>query len=268
MMYFGMFEKIKDLDMPNVKYYDLYESELANIYDLLGKDTNYDFEIYNKHAMLMGGEVLELACGSGRVTIELASKGHKVTGIDLSEDMMNLMKPKLSNIRPRQRKNIEVFKADMTEFELNKKFDLAILPATTICLLYDEDAVLKMMNKVHSHLREGGRFIFDYRVIENLNEGVHELSPSIVTDKDEELNKMVLIQEKIDTINLMSYVNFYGEYVSNEETKRYLGTTTKKIVTDEFVDKVIDKSKFELIETEDLALNKNERITFKILEKR
>ena len=70
----------------------------AQRYDLvMGAYASGDqLNFYHRQVARYGEPVLELACGSGRLTIPLAKEGVNITGVDISEDMLALAKSKAS----------------------------------------------------------------------------------------------------------------------------------------------------------------------------
>ncbi len=71
-------------------------------YDALNTfDTDVVF--YSKMADKYGSPILELACGTGRITIPIAEKGHEIVGIDISEAMITVAKDKSSKAKYRFR---------------------------------------------------------------------------------------------------------------------------------------------------------------------
>ena len=71
---------------------DLYSD--GRHYDLQNRDIVEDIPFYLRQIRKHGEPVLELACGTGRITIPLSSKGIKITGLDISESMLEQAKKK------------------------------------------------------------------------------------------------------------------------------------------------------------------------------
>ncbi|NQU54395.1 MAG: class I SAM-dependent methyltransferase [Bacteroidetes bacterium] len=101
--------------------------------------------------------ILDVGCGTGRHSVELAKRGYKVTGFDLSKDQLNgaRQKAKGANV------DVEFLQLDARNFQLDEKFDLAIMLCEGGFPLMDTDeenfAILK---NVTSALNSGGKFIF------------------------------------------------------------------------------------------------------------
>ena len=129
----------------------------ANIYD--GMNTNLaDLEFYkrrlpeNKKA-----RILELCCGTGRLTLPIAKEGYDISGVDFTASMLEQAKVKAS----KGGLDIEFMEADIRTLELPEKYDLIFIPFNSIHHLYKNDDLFKALNTVKKHLKEGGLFLFD-----------------------------------------------------------------------------------------------------------
>jgi len=265
--YFGFFKDLLDLNISDSASYDLYERALAGYYDKMFQNDLFDIEIYLKNASVLGGEVLELACGSGRVTLALAEKGFRVTGIDLSPDMLGILKEKLAKAPRRIRERITTYQCDMTDFSLAQRFKLAILPATSISLLLSDEQIMSLFRCVHRHLEIGGRFIFDYRVSDYIIRNTDLGKTHCYTWDHDDKKEFVLFAEIVDYSKLQTVTNFYAELIEDRETKRVFGSTVKRLVNDDVVD-LARAENFKLIDTSLLEYSSNEASKFVILEKR
>jgi 2-polyprenyl-3-methyl-5-hydroxy-6-metoxy-1,4-benzoquinol methylase len=74
------------------------------------------------YPLIPGDTILDVGCGTGRHSIELAKRGFKVTGLDLSEGMLQVAR------KHAQEAGVEVewIQADATDFKLEKKYDAAL----------------------------------------------------------------------------------------------------------------------------------------------
>jgi len=102
-------------------------SNSAHLYDLdnrgLVKD---DIPFYLDYAAkTSGGNILELACGTGRITIPLATDENNVWGIDLSENMLAQFKSKLEVLPLKIAERIHISKMNMFSFDLHKRFPIS-----------------------------------------------------------------------------------------------------------------------------------------------
>jgi len=104
-----------------------------------------------------GGPILELACGTGRITLSLAREGYNVTGIDLSDSMLAEARRKAAG----EKAVVDWVKADMRAFDLGQRFALIILPANTLCHLLSLPDLEACLGSVKRHLAPSGRFVID-----------------------------------------------------------------------------------------------------------
>lgn len=129
----------------------------ANIYDGMNSNLN-DLEFYkrwmpkNKEA-----RILELCCGSGRLTIPIAEKGYAITGVDFTATMLEQANLKAA----KSGLEIDFIEADIRTLDLDETFDLIFIPFNSIHHLYENEDLFKTFNVVKSHLNEGGLFLLD-----------------------------------------------------------------------------------------------------------
>jgi SAM-dependent methyltransferase len=113
-----------------------------------------------------GGAALEFAIGTGRVAIPLAARGVPVAGIELSADMLAVLRSKP------QASEITSVEGDMAETRVEGEFSLVYLVFNTITNLTSQDEQVACFENAARHLRPGGRF-----VIENGVPGLRRLPP-------------------------------------------------------------------------------------------
>jgi SAM-dependent methyltransferase len=101
--------------------------------------------------------VLELACGTGRLTIPIAHSGVEIVGLDMSPSMLAHARAKA------KRAGVEIafVAGDCRAFELGRKFALIFMAFNSMQHLHDYDSLAALFRCVRKHLVEGGRFIFD-----------------------------------------------------------------------------------------------------------
>lgn len=98
---------------------------------------------------------LELAIGSGRVALELQSRGVEVEGIDASVEMVALMRAKPGGA------DVPVTIGDFGDVEVDGSFPLIYLVFNTIFGLLTQERQVECFQNVAAHLEPGGRFILD-----------------------------------------------------------------------------------------------------------
>lgn len=135
----------------------------AYIYDELMKDAPYDewAKFYHQWAERAGNggkRVLDLACGTGEMSVRFASLGYEVTGVDLSEDMLVVAKEKME--RYGYPSSLFV-KQDMRTLHGFPPFDNILIGCDSINYLLDEQDVKEVFHRAFNHLNDNGLFMFD-----------------------------------------------------------------------------------------------------------
>ena len=137
-----------------------YDS-LAPYYDTEWRNLVQDIPFLIEEARKTGGPILELACGTGRVTLPLAQEGYEVWGIDNSDQMLKIFENKLKKENPDVSGRIHISNRGMQNFDLGKKFKLIIIPFNSFLLLTDRKELDSCLECCRNHLDEGGVLIVD-----------------------------------------------------------------------------------------------------------
>ena len=115
-----------------------------------------DIEYYIKKCSGQGKNVLELGCGTGRITIPLKLNDIDITGLDHAAEMIKIAKDK--SVKKSCKINWIVDNA--INFELNKKFTTIFIPYNSISFINANDLDVFAIN-IKRHLCERGSFLFD-----------------------------------------------------------------------------------------------------------
>lgn len=135
---------------------------LAALYDLVpGYASRTDRDFYLRLAATAHGKILELGCGTGRILIPIAQAGHAVTGVDISEHMLARCLEKLCALPGNITDRVRLVQGDMTGFELDETFKLAIIPFHAFQHLVSIEDQLNCLRNTNRHMDEKGRLIFD-----------------------------------------------------------------------------------------------------------
>lgn len=148
----------------NVSY-----ERFAYVYDYLMQDVPYDEWVKFLNSKLQqhsapGNQILEIACGTGELSVRLAKAGFMPTGIDLSEDMLTVASQKAVE----NQVNISLFQQNMSELEGLGNFDIATIFCDSLNYLRSPEEVQETFRRVYSHLKKDGLFIFDVHSIHKI----------------------------------------------------------------------------------------------------
>lgn len=130
----------------------------AQLDSIGGRD---DIDFYASLASASKGPVLEIGCGTGRVTVPMLETGARVTGLDLCPDMLASARRKVSLLPACIRDRATFVQADMTDFSLNSRFDLILTPFRPFQHLTTPQQQLACLARVRRHLAPGGTFVLD-----------------------------------------------------------------------------------------------------------
>lgn len=131
------------------EYHDPYVYEAE--YGQYRGDFDLFLNIINKES------VLDLACGTGRLTIPFAQKGCAVVGLDASEAMLELARHKSTNLP------IQWIQGDIRDFQLEQNFDLIIMAGNSFQALLSESDQIRTLKCIKQHLKPSGMFVFNTR---------------------------------------------------------------------------------------------------------
>jgi SAM-dependent methyltransferase len=126
-----------------------------------------DVAFYAKLAHASGGRVLELACGTGRVTLALAERGFDITGIDVSEGMLTMARRKAAACPDAVRDRLTLVHQDMTRLDLPARFGFAFVPFRSFQHLLTIELQRAALAATRRHLVPDGRLalhLFDPRL--------------------------------------------------------------------------------------------------------
>ncbi|HLT23804.1 MAG TPA: methyltransferase domain-containing protein [Ignavibacteria bacterium] len=172
-----------------------YSKTISRFYDTVYDSvrTPVDREFYLAEIANAQGSVLEIGVGTGRIFVEALNRGADIYGIDLSENMLEVLREKIPSSE-----DYRVSQADMTDFDLGRKFKLIIVPFRIFQHLLTIEEQLHALSCIKNHLDDDGRLIFDVFVpnLKRLNEPVSNM------------------------------LEFTGEYAPGKTVERYVDTSS------------------------------------------
>jgi SAM-dependent methyltransferase len=132
------------------------------LYDRVTAPPAASVAFYVDLALKARGDVLELACGTGRVTIPIAQAlaaqpGRSVTGLDLAPTMLDAARTKSAAVGVAP----TFVSGDMRRFALRRRFELIFVAFNSLLHLTTNEALAECFARVREHLAPGGAFAFD-----------------------------------------------------------------------------------------------------------
>ena len=134
-------------------------ADFALFYDRLTDNIDYE-ALADMYAGLLcksgcknGGEVLDLACGTGSLTVLLAKRGFDLTAVDASQEMLTAASIKNSEVR--------WLCCDMRSLPFEEQFDGVVCALDSINHLPDSSAIQQTFDGVYRSLKKGGIFAAD-----------------------------------------------------------------------------------------------------------
>ena len=156
--------------------------DYANYYDLIYQDKDYKAEcnflesIFSKYSNKPMRTILDFGCGTGGHTLVLAERGYKITGVDISEEMLEIAKAKAKN----KGINIKFIRGDLRDINIGEKFDVVIAMFAVISYQVTNEDLSDTFDNVRKHLKKGGLFIFDFW-----------FGPAVLTQRPNERMKII-----------------------------------------------------------------------------
>jgi SAM-dependent methyltransferase len=113
-----------------------------------------DLTLWDELAGEGSRDVLDLGCGTGRVSVRLARRGHRVTGIDLEPAFLE----EAARRAQAWKVELDTVATDARSFDLGRGFDLVLAPMQLVQLFHGSKERIGMLKAVAAHLRPGGLF--------------------------------------------------------------------------------------------------------------
>lgn len=139
----------------------LYDWENSQLLERQNRDINFYIDIINKY-FSNNVIVLEMGCGTGRITIPLSHHVSKVVGVDISKDRINVADYKAKKLSIN---NICFLCEDMCKINFSTKFDLIIIPYSTFQLLDSDREEKKCLTIISKFLSQDGLAIIVFLII-------------------------------------------------------------------------------------------------------
>lgn len=137
-----------------------YGELCTEVYDFtkpVGFSFGREIEFYKERLHGCHGVVLEAGVGSGRVLIPLLESGLQVDGLDSSASMLNSCRTRCEQrgLKP------QLYEGELQNFKLSQRYEAIIMPAGSFLLLERREESLAALERIHHHLKPGGKLIID-----------------------------------------------------------------------------------------------------------
>jgi SAM-dependent methyltransferase len=141
-------------------YVDFFRDDYLNVYGHMFTDERAEKEagfVARALDLKQGASILDLCCGQGRHSVQLAKRGFKVTGLDLNPAYVELAQngARTANVQ------IETVAADMREIPYANRFDAIVNMYSSFGYLESETDDLKVLESAAKALKAGGRLLLD-----------------------------------------------------------------------------------------------------------
>lgn len=138
--------------------------EFADVYDVYVGAGADDLPLYLDHARKLGGPILEIGAGAGRLTLPLARAGAAVVAVDISAAMLARLSARLLQEPPDVRGRVWVVRADASRLPLRGRFRLILVPSDTLTCLLTVETQRRALANVAALLTDDGRALVDVSV--------------------------------------------------------------------------------------------------------
>jgi len=133
------------------------KQKIAELYDVSVQDWPGEIQFYRDYVSGIeenDKNVLEIACGTGRVTLQLATPEISIVGFDISLEELDIARKKSDGVL-----NLEFVYADMRSFQLNRRFPLIIIPGHSFQALVTIEDQLLSLKMIARHLSHYGKLV-------------------------------------------------------------------------------------------------------------
>jgi SAM-dependent methyltransferase len=120
-----------------------------------------DLPFYVELARQIGGPILEMGCGTGRVLLPIAREGIEIHGLDSSPAMLKIFRERIQNELEEGRNRITLHEGDMRQFRGQQRYRLVTIPFRAMQHMYTLEDQVAALKTAAFHLDKNGILAFD-----------------------------------------------------------------------------------------------------------
>ena len=204
---------------------------VADIYDYY-VNVLFDVPFFMNETKHTNTPILELMCGTGRVSIPLLEAGRELVCVDYSQGMLDKFKEKTTD----KAYKLTMLNADISKLSLNQKFDTIILPFHSFQEILIKETQVAALKAIYNHLSDSGIFICTLKnpkiQLQNADGSTRIMGKYKMNDNKELIMSYCFIYQNEIVTGYQFYEIFDQENRLTE--KRYLEINFKPISFDEF----------------------------------
>jgi SAM-dependent methyltransferase len=130
---------------------------IARLYDAWSRGVIEDVDFYVEEARASGGPVVELACGTGRISVPVTKAGIRVIGVDASAGMLEVAR----EYAVAEGVELDLRLGDLREPPVAERVPLVLIPFRSLLHMTTETERLRALRAARELLAPGGRLVFD-----------------------------------------------------------------------------------------------------------
>jgi ubiquinone/menaquinone biosynthesis C-methylase UbiE len=138
-------------------------TSLAKLYDSFSFDISakewagYIDTLLKKRSVSTTAQMMDAACGTGSITLELYKLGYNIMALDISSEMLEVASKRFAEAGA----GIRIVNQDLKNININKKMDAVICINDALNYLVNDDEVTEAFSSIYSSLNPCGTFLFD-----------------------------------------------------------------------------------------------------------
>lgn len=195
------------------KYSKMISGFYDVVYDKILDKSGLNF--YLGEILKAKGSVLEIGCGTGRIFVPALKRGADIYGIDISENMIEILKKKIP-----EEEFERITLCSVSELSMKRKFSLIVAPFRMFSHLITVKEQLTALKNIYRHLAKDGKFIFDvfvpdYKLMQNEKRTVMDFEGEYAPGK--KLKRFAILNYR--NIEQIVDITFRFEYDENGNVK-------------------------------------------------